>query len=261
MAIFTESIWQAVSGHTWKYRARSRPVNGIIWHTTRGGQNYDGDTEIGAALNWFRSPNNRVHQPPFDDYAGISHTAIGPSAIVEVVQIDGYIPAWSSHPSDEHAISVEVAQSNLGQPIEPATIANCRKFAEWASVHYGFPLGRTPSTGSDLTWIGEMGHEDTVQGKAQGKSDPGVAFWTPYMEDDMTPEQLATLARVSAMADDHEYRLQRIERDEVSADVPDAWLGPRLTLIETRLIALQKDCHIHPEGASSHPHQITVTLD
>ncbi|MBI5949208.1 MAG: N-acetylmuramoyl-L-alanine amidase [Chloroflexi bacterium] len=197
MTIFTQSIWDAVRPHAWKYRTRTEPVTGLIWHSTRGGQGYDGRKELQAALNWFRSPNNRIVQAPFEPFAGISHVTIGPDAIVEVVPIDDFIPAWSSHPSDEHAISIEVAQSNSGQAIEPGTIANCRKFAAWAAAEYRFPLGRLAPAGDDWKWSGELGHEDTVQGKAQGKTDPGLAFWNPYLqlEDEMTKDEIRALIR------------------------------------------------------------------
>jgi len=110
----------------------------------------------------------------------MSHVVIGPTRIIEAIPIDDYIPAWSSWPSDLHAISVEVAQSNNGQAIEPETIANCVRFAQWAADTYRVPLDRVyPST--DTQWAGMAGHEDTKQGIAQGKSDPGDEFWIPFL--------------------------------------------------------------------------------
>jgi hypothetical protein len=193
-AIFTRSIWDSVKQHNWKFRPRAVAPNALLWHATRGGQHYDGRTEQQASINWFVSPNNIVHDPRFAPYAGISHVLIGPGDIVEVVPIGDFIPAFSSHPSDEHAISIEVAQSNLGQPIEPETIANCQRFAAWASAKYGFTLGRVYPTVSDWQWTGEAGHEDTFQGKEQGKTDPGATFWEAYLEDDMTPDEVAAIA-------------------------------------------------------------------
>ncbi len=200
MSVQRESIWPQVKPHEWKWRVRTRHIDGILWHATRGGQWYDGNTELNAYLNWCRSPNNRVAYPG-GDYAGIASYGIGPGRIVECVP-DGYLPAWSSHPSDEHVISVEVAQSNNGQPIEPETIAACVAFAREMSQRYGFPLTRVyPS--NDWTWSGMAGHEDTVQGRAQGKTDPGAAFWEPFMAalggDEMTPEERARLERVERL--------------------------------------------------------------
>lgn len=188
---FTMSIWEDVQGHDWKFRPRAREIDALLWHCTRGGQRYPGWKEFSASLNWFRSPNNITKVARFEPYAGISHVVIGPEHICEVVPLDR-IPAWSSHPADEHAISVEVCQSNPGQPIEEATIANCVKFARWCKDEYGIELVRTTPE-SDWAWTGMTGHEDLVQGKASGKSDPGPVFWAAFMkalEDDMADPRL-----------------------------------------------------------------------
>ena len=190
-----DSIWPQVKQHAWKWRVRTQPITGILWHSTRGGQWYDGSTELGAFINWERSPNNLANQTLFPAYGSMASYGIGPGRIVECVP-DGYIPAWSSHPSDEHVISVEVAQSNLGQPIEAETIAACVEFAKEMSERYGFPLERVYPT-DDRYWSGMSGHEDTRQGKASGKSDPGDAFWEPFLAalkgDEMTKEEIEAL--------------------------------------------------------------------
>lgn len=216
MTIQRESIWAQVKPHTWKYRPRTATITGILWHSTRGGQWYDGNTELGAFINWERSPDNKARQNLFPDYGGMASYGIGPNRIVEVMP-DGYIPAWSSHPSDEHVISVEIAQSNLGQTIEPETIATCVVFAKEMSQRYGFPLTRVYPV-NDWTWSGMAGHEDTVQGKAQGKSDPGAAFWEPFMAalegDAMTPEERVELdnLKIAIFAGSEEGDLDRLTR-------------------------------------------------
>lgn len=204
MSIYTESVWDTVRQHSWKWRPRTKRITGILWHSTRGNQGYDGNTELNAFCNWVRSPNNRVAGMPsvgIEPYAGISSVGIGPGRIVEVVP-DFAIPAWSSWQSDERKLSVEVAQSNLGQPIEPETIAACVQYARAMADIYQFPLTRVFPTNDD-TWVGMAGHEDTLQGKASGKSDPGEAFWTPFLaalneEESMTPEERAKLDAVYA---------------------------------------------------------------
>lgn len=202
-SIFTMSIWDRVRKHPWKYRARTRSVNAILWHTTRGNQGYTGSIEFSASINWFLSQGNMQGgnlSLGIAPYAGISHVAIGPEHICEVVNIDTNIPAWSSWPSDEHAISVEVAQSNLGQLIEIETIRNCQRFAAWCHDKYGISLARAMPVLDDWSWTGQTGHENTVQGRAQGKSDPGIAFWTPYMEDDsMSAESEALLLKIATV--------------------------------------------------------------
>ena len=205
MSIFTESVWASVKPHTWKYRPRVKPINGILWHSTRGNQGYDGNTELNAFCNWMRSPNNYSAGMPsvgIAPYAGISTVGIGPGRIVQVVP-DFMIPAWSSWQSDERKLSVEVAQSNLGQPIEPETIAECVRYAKAMAALYDFPLTRVFPTNDD-TWVGMAGHEDTLQGKASGKSDPGDAFWTPFLaalneEDSLSAEDIARIDRLERL--------------------------------------------------------------
>src|SRR5690606_38178062 len=107
--IYTDSVWPWVQPHQWKHMARTAPITGILWHCTRGGQWYDGDIELGAYLNWCKSPNNRVAYAG-GDYAGIASVGIGPGRIVECVP-DDRIPRYSSWPSDRTKLSVEVAQS------------------------------------------------------------------------------------------------------------------------------------------------------
>lgn len=190
MTIQRDSIWPQVQPHAWKWRQRTRPITGVLIHTTRGGQWYDGNTELGAYINWCRSANNFVPFPG-GNYAGIANYGTGPNRIVECVPAKDYLAAWSSWPSDETKVSIEVAQSNLGQPIEPETITATVQLVRELSGEYGFPLTRAYPA-NDWAWTGLAGHEDTVQGKSQGKSDPGSAFWVPFMaalEDDMTPEE------------------------------------------------------------------------
>lgn len=212
-----DSIWPQVQPHEWKWRLR-RPgrITGILWHTTRGGQWYDGNTELGAYINWCRSPNNRVSHTG-GDYARIASYGIGPGRIVECVP-DDYVPAWSSYPSDLHVLSVEVAQSNPGQFIERETIEACVVFAREKARQYGFPLTRVfPS--DDGEWTGMAGHEDTVQGRAQGKTDPGPEFWAPFLaalagEEPMTPEERIEFdnLKLALFAGSEEGEKSRLER-------------------------------------------------
>jgi len=177
MAARRLSIWPTVRQHQWKWERRSsgQRITGILWHATRGGQWYEGRIEMQAAINWFSSPNNSFNG---GQYAGISNYIVGPGTIVEVVPED-CVPRWSSWPSDLHAISIEVAQSNLGQVIEKETIDACVELALELEEKYDIPRQRVFPR-SDWDWTGHAGHADTVQGKAQGKTDPDDRFWGPF---------------------------------------------------------------------------------
>ena len=199
--VFTDSIWDRVQPHPWKYRLRAQPPTAILIHCTRGGQNYNGIVESNAAVNWFVSPNNRISQPPYQPYAGISHALTGPGRITEVVPAETHIPAWSSEASDHHALSIEVAQSNAGQPIEPPTIANTVALVRAWRDQFGIPLTRVQVITDDRSWSGIAGHEDTLQGRASGKSDPGEYFWSVFWpalieEEPMTAQQAEILSEL-----------------------------------------------------------------
>lgn len=212
------TVWPQVQAHLWKYERRVHPITGILFHCTRGGQSYDGAKELSAYRNWVISPNNRIN-----DYAGIASMGIGPGEILECMP-DDYVPRYSSWPSDATKLSVEVAQSNLGQPIEAETISACVVYAREKAAQYNFELTRVFPT-NDANWTGISGHEDTVQGKASGKSDPGEAFWTPFLaalEDDMgmsDDELLAVWSGKEEAGIPRELRLTnaRYRRDEAAA--------------------------------------------
>lgn len=203
--VVRRSIWHShVMHHEWKYTRRTRPIVGIIWHATRGDQGYPGKKELSAFVNWAISPNNRNTRSG-SPAAGISNYGIGPGEIVEVIP-DEYEARFSSWPADTIALSVEVAQSNKGQAIEPETIAACVTFAREKAAKYGFPLERVFPT-NDRTWTGMTGHEDTIQGKAQGKSDPGPEFWLPFM---------AALKGDAMASKEYDELLARIEDAELA---------------------------------------------
>lgn len=201
-APFTESIWDTVSRDGFRWRSRSQPVNALLWHITGSGHaDNPSHTEYIGTKNWFTNPNNHVRDPRYPDYAGMAHVLIGPAGICEVVRIADAIPAFSSYPSDEHALSIEVALSVVGavltDPDADRVMANCKLFADWACPTYGIERGRRRpyiEGLSDQDWWGEAGHYDTTQGRASGHIDPGEPWWAAYLqEEQMTPEQAAQL--------------------------------------------------------------------
>lgn len=179
------SIWGDVRNHGWKWEPRPSQINGIIWHSTRGGQGYGAEVEQSATINWFKSPNNS-----FDNsrYGSVSNYLVGVN-IVEVVP-ENYMPRYSSWPCDTHMISVEVTQSNKGQEYEDRVIDNCVRLARYLSGKYDIEPIRVNKSLSDYSVWGHIGHEDTIQGMHQGKSDPGPEFWEKFwpkfMGDDMS---------------------------------------------------------------------------
>jgi hypothetical protein len=111
------------------------------------------------------------------------------------------VPRFSAGVHDFRAISVEVGQATRTTPFDPRDIALCRELAAELTGRYGFRLGRIPFVDANNGgWPGEVGHEDTAQGRAAGKSDPGPLFWEAYLEEDTMDRELeeALLLRLFA---------------------------------------------------------------
>jgi hypothetical protein len=200
-----DDLWPEVQAHRWKWQAGRVDVAGIIWHATRSG--IAGRTAAGeyqSTLNWFRSANNVVRDSAGNAwYGAMAHYVIGGGRLCRALP-EELVPRFSAGVHDFRAISIEVAQATREAPIEPRDIELCRTLARELSGRFGFPLGRIPLVdASNSGWPGEVGHEDTAQGRAAGKSDPGPLFWAAYLEEDTMDRELeeALLLRLFAGAE------------------------------------------------------------
>lgn len=194
-------LWPQIQPHAWKYQSGRVDVVGIIWHATRSGiPNRPAALEFQSACNWFISPHNAVLDSAGNKwYSGMSSYIIGGGRVARAVP-EELVPRFSAGIHDFRAISIEMAQGTNGDPYEERDVLLSRELATELATKYGFPLGRIPFVNANNQgWPGEVGHEDTAQGRQQGKSDPGSLWWTQYnMEDGMTPNEL--------------YRLERMEK-------------------------------------------------
>ncbi len=178
-----DDIWNDVRPHQWKWQVGRIDTVGIIWHATRSGiPNRTGLQEYYSALNWFKSPNNVVRDSAGNPwYGGLAHYIVGGGRVCRVLP-EEYVPRFSAGTHDFRAISIEVGQGTNDTPYDPRDIELCHELAEELSSRYGFHLGRIPFIdGDNRGWPGEVGHEDTAQGRQSGKSDPGPLFWQSYM--------------------------------------------------------------------------------
>ncbi|MBA2708329.1 MAG: N-acetylmuramoyl-L-alanine amidase [Gemmatimonadaceae bacterium] len=246
-------LWPEIQPHWWKWTRRSgHPANviqGIIWHATRSGLAYGSLTapygapwtvgwELTATLNWFRSRNNGNEG---NAIAGMSNYVIGDGKLVRCMA-DEMVPRYSAGVHDFHGISVEVCQPLNNEPYDPRDIALCRELAAELSGQYGFPLGRVPFVdGYNTGWPGEVGHEDTAQGRAQGKSDPGALFWLAYQEEtDMTPAEAEAIAR-KVFDEATPVYFRDLMKKYFVADLPDGFTDPAdpdvLDAIRTAVVA------------------------
>lgn len=192
---YDDDIWPQVQKHPWKWMKR-QSIEGIIIHCTRSG--IAGRTplqEYNSTKNWFLSPNNRVENGGAP-YAGMSNVCFGGGKKLLAVP-DEFAPRFSAGVHDWKALSVELGQANLGDPFDPRDIANLRLYVEEKSKLYGFTTDRILFVdGLNDDWPGLVGHEDTAQGRGQGKSDPGALFWEVWdtKENEVTREEYVELA-------------------------------------------------------------------
>jgi hypothetical protein len=130
----------------------------------------------------------------------MAHYVVGGGRVCRVLP-EELVPHFSAGVHDRSGISVEVAQATRDTSFEAEDIALCRELATELASRHRFTLGRIPFVGpGNEGWPGEVGHEDTAQGRASGKSDPGPLFWTAYLEEDMMTREFeeALLLRLFA---------------------------------------------------------------
>lgn len=195
-------LWPDIIAHGWKWQTRTAPPRGIVWHATRSGiAGRTAAAEWGSTVNWFRSPNNRVVWADGVTFAGMSNLLIAGGQVAQCVPLH-LAPRYSAGVHDFTGISIEVGQATADTPYDPRDITLCREVARELAATYGFELGRLPYLGGDFPTSGpaEVGHEDTAQGRGQGKSDPGPLFWQAYLDKE---DEMDEALRV---------RVERIER-------------------------------------------------
>lgn len=170
-------LWPRIAPHRWKWSYGRLGVDGIIWHASRSTHRYTPEVELQAVINWFTDPDNGDWGAGI---AGMSNYAIGGGKLVRCVP-EELVPRYSAGVHDFRAISIEVVQGLPDMEYDPRDIALCQELAADLSHRCGFPRRRIPFVdGANTGWPGEVGHEDTAQGRGSGKSDPGPLFWRDY---------------------------------------------------------------------------------
>jgi len=157
----------------------------VVMHSTRSGQPHFSDSqELGATLNWFVNPEGAS-----------SHWVLSELERVRVVQ-DSLI-AWHSAYLNSRSWGIELTQPTIDRPFTDGHYANAALIGQ-NYVKLGVaPVWLEYWDGNDAS--GFVAHEDTIQGRQSGKSDPGPKFdrarLISSLEDDMTDEQMAELKR------------------------------------------------------------------
>jgi len=153
----------------------------IFIHSTRSGQSgaWTDELEKSATINWFGSPNSRAS----------TNWLVGADG-EKIRFVDDDDGAWHAKEHSFQAISIE-----LTQPLRttPYTDRHYESLAEVCRSYPNVPIVRL--THFENGDAGYVGHEDSAQGKRDGKSDPGDPFdWNRFLalmrreqeEDDMT---------------------------------------------------------------------------
>lgn len=173
---FTESIWEDIQHHTWKYAQRGTPIVGALVHATRSAiPNNPTQREYEACKNWFKSPSNRTVDSQGRVSAGMTHAVIGGGGKFCVVLPDEMYPTWSAGHMDTGGFwSVEIAQGTNDTPFDPLDIERAQhEIAKKAKLH-GFPAKHIPfMDGDNRQAPGIAYHDASRNGVILGKSDPG----------------------------------------------------------------------------------------
>lgn len=139
----------------------------VIIHCTRSGLDHIPDTELQRTLTWFKDPESE--------------------ASAHLVQHDNgdwwYCVPWTRKAYgagylNNRALHIELVQAKADVPFSDIAIQRLGDAVVWLCGLYGIPKVRV----MDETKSGIIGHEDTAQGRAAGKSDPGPMFdWPTFM--------------------------------------------------------------------------------
>ena len=203
-----DDLWPAIRQHTWKWQTGRVDTIGAIIHATRSG--IPGRTaalEYTSACNWFLSPNNVVRDQAGNPwFGGMSTYIIGGGRRALCVPPE-YVPRFSAGIHDFRAISIELGQGTNDDPYDERDIEMVMETLDY----HGLPTNRIPFVdGNNIGWPGMVGHEDTAQGRGQGKSDPGPLFWTAWSDLLTTEDDMATNAEQAAQLEAYAKRLALI---------------------------------------------------
>ncbi len=147
------------------YTANRPTTRGCIIHATRSGLDIGLESEYTLTVSYMLTPGSNS-----------SHFVVGPSQVARLVHDQD--ASWHALENNFTHLGLEVAQP---KPATPFTDFQYQATADivkkWAKA-YGIPLTRVFSQAQ----LGIIGHEDTEQGKRDGKSDPGPQWdWDKFM--------------------------------------------------------------------------------
>ncbi len=146
----------------------------IFIHSTRSGVSGRGtilghDREAQSTYNWFKSPASRAS----------SNAIVSVSETILSVPDDRY--AWHAKEHSFSTLSVEVTQALPEYEYWDEQYEQVADLCRYWCNKFGIPMVYRPAFSNGMR--GLSGHEDTDQGRRDGKSDPGLNWnWEKFMK-------------------------------------------------------------------------------
>lgn len=177
------------------------PVLGhtVIVHATRSGVSMN-PTEFSGTLNYMTAPGNNT-----------SHWVIARDGRTARVIPDNR-QAWHSQEDNDNAWGIELEQGVENDGFTVLQLASLVRVCRGYMEDFAIP----PVHARWSNEAGFIGHEETAQGKRNGKSDPGHLFpWSAFIatlaggDDDMTAEEETRLALIRMLAAG-DYKVQPV---------------------------------------------------
>lgn len=159
-----EYVWSPNHGG-----ARSS-TRGIVIHSTRSGASSNSlETEYQGTVNYCSRPNSNRNSCP--------HFVVGPSKICRMVHDADQ--AWHARVLNATHLGIEVAQPTDNY----AFVENEYRFTAMICALWCIKYNIPPQHVTDESQRGIIGHEETLGGKVEGKSDPGHMWnWSHFID-------------------------------------------------------------------------------
>ena len=139
----------------------------LLIHSSRGGNpTLTAEEELTSTLGWFKSSLGR----PSSQRASANDVIAANGDRYEVVHPNH--AAWGATYLNQRAVQIELVQQTIDTPFTDAQYETLIPRLKQLCDDYGIPFIHVMFEDSR----GVMGHDETVQGRGWGKSDPGPMF-------------------------------------------------------------------------------------
>lgn len=175
----------------------------IVFHSTRGNANED-EREFQGTLNWFASPTSRASAQWVIAIDGRKARCV-----------DDANMSWHAKEHSLYSFGIELVQRTINHPITEPQYRSLAKITLDYHERFGIPLVHVPGLAN-----GERGlieHQETEQGRRDGKSDIGPQFNWDYLlslirlSDPWLEQAIAAIAPVRQKAQEIDGALAHLE--------------------------------------------------